>query len=128
PTTVSMAASPAALRRASHYLQSGSGVDTCLAPQILSRIPRNPATSGLRALGRLAFCAHARDTRQRFRTAIEAATEPAALSHADQKTKLGLRTNRPVVYVVANLGGGTGGGMFLDLAYMARAQLKQMGY
>jgi hypothetical protein len=32
------------------------------------------------------------------------------------------------VYVVASLGGGTGSGMFLDLAYAARAVLREHGY
>jgi hypothetical protein len=32
------------------------------------------------------------------------------------------------VYVVAGLGGGTGGGMFLDVAYLLRTRLKRLGY
>ena len=50
-----------------------------------------------------------------------------ALDSARQ-TGLGLRTNRVRVYVVTNLAGGTGSGMFLDLAYNIRALLKQAGY
>jgi serine/threonine protein kinase len=118
----------AELRRPSHYLQSGLSVDRWMDTQIVYRIPRNPATMGLRSLGRLAFCDHARDLRQRLRTTLEAACEPAALTHADNKTKLGLRTNRPVVYVVVNVGGGTGGGMFLEMAYVARSLMRQLGY
>ena len=45
-----------------------------------------------------------------------------------RQSGLGLRTNRPRVYVVANLAGATGGGIFLDLAYTLRALLRQMGY
>jgi serine/threonine protein kinase len=118
----------AELRRPSHYMQSGLSVDKWLDPQIVYRIPRNPATNGLRSLGRLALCDHARDIRQRLRTLLQAACEPAALTHADNKTKLGLRTNRPVVYVVVNVGGGTGGGMFLDLGYIARSLQRHLGY
>src|SRR5262249_1351398 len=42
--------------------------------------------------------------------------------------RLGLRTNVPRVYVVTGLGGGTGGGMFIDLAYVLRALLKEHGF
>src|SRR5262249_19530477 len=37
----------AELRRPSHYMQSGLSVDKWLDPQIVYRIPRNPATNGL---------------------------------------------------------------------------------
>src|SRR5262249_5458684 len=43
-------------------------------------------------------------------------------------TGLTLRTNRPRVYIVAGLAGGTGSGMALDVAYTVRAKLKQFGY
>ena len=32
------------------------------------------------------------------------------------------------MYVVAGLGGGTGGGMFLDVAYAVQNRLRRMGY
>src|SRR5205814_3483673 len=51
-----------------------------------------------------------------------------ALADAAKHTGLGLRTNRPRVYVVAGLGGGTGSGTFLDLAYLARQRLARLGY
>ena len=54
--------------------------------------------------------------------------ETRELDSGDRHTKLGLRINRPRVYVVAALGGGTGSGMFLDVAYAARHQLKRLGY
>src|SRR5262249_20927028 len=86
----------AELRRPSHYMQSGLSGTKSLHPQTVYPTPRNPATNSLRSLGRLALCDHARDLRQRLRSSIEAACEPAALTHSDNKTKLGLRTNRPV--------------------------------
>jgi hypothetical protein len=51
-----------------------------------------------------------------------------ALGTAVRQTGLGLRSNRPRVYVVCGLAGGTGSGMFLDLAYAVRTLLRQMGY
>src|SRR5262249_6030704 len=53
---------------------------------------------------------------------------PEALEAGQQATGLGLRSNRPRVYVVTSLAGGTGGGLFVDLAYLIRQQLKQIGY
>ena len=96
--------------------------------QTLYKIPRNPATVGLRALGRLAFLDHYRVFAEKLLANLDACAHPDALSAADRSTRLGLRTNRPRVYVIAGLGGGTGGGMFLDAAYAARHKLRQMGY
>ena len=123
---------PARLNRASHYLKprrNGSTlVEGWFDPQLLYRIPRNPATVGLRQLGRLAYLDHYRAIETKLREALEAVAKPDALGTADRGTRLGLRTNRPRVYVVANLAGGTGGGMFLDAAYTARLKLRQLGY
>src|SRR5206468_9536218 len=41
---------------------------------------------------------------------------------------LGLRSNRPRAYLITGLGGGTGGGMFLDLAFLIRHELRSVGY
>jgi hypothetical protein len=120
------------LRRPSHYLnkgrETGVAVETWLDPRALYRMPRLPATTGLRGLGRLAFWDHFHPLEQRLRAELEAALDPAALDEANRQTLLGLRSNRPRVYVVAGLAGGTGGGMALDLAYLARHALGKLGY
>ena len=85
-------------------------------------------TTGVRALGRLAFCDNYRAIVRRLQMELDACLEPNALPGAARQSGLGLRSNRPRVYVVANLAGGTGGGVFLDLAYTLRAMLRQMGY
>lgn len=54
--------------------------------------------------------------------------DPEALHSAARQTGLGMRGNRVRVYLVTSLVGGTGSGMFLDLAYNVRALLKQAGY
>ena len=123
---------PARLNRPAHYLKprrnGRSLIEGWFDPQTLYKIPRNPATVGLRALGRLAFLDHYRAFAEKLLASLEACTHPDAVAAADRATRLGLRTNRPRVYVVAGLGGGTGGGMFLDLAYAARHKLRQLGY
>lgn len=123
---------PTKLNRAAHYLKPRRNgrtiIDGWMDPQTLYKIPRNPETMGVRSLGRLAFLDHYRAFAERLSSDIESITSPDTLGKADANTKLGLRTNRPRVYIVCNLSGGTGGGMFLDAAYSARHKLRQQGY
>ncbi len=119
------------LNRPSYYLRPRDGrprFDSWLNPRMLYRIPRSQVTTGVRALGRLAFCDNYRAIVRRLQMELDACLEPNALPGAARQSGLGLRSNRPRVYVVANLAGGTGGGVFLDLAYTLRAMLRQMGY
>jgi hypothetical protein len=122
----------ARLNRPQHYLRprltGRSLIDGWLPPPTLYRLPRQPATMGLRAFGRLAFCDHYRTLVKKLQTELDAALDPAALAATVNNTGLDARTNRPRVYVVAGLAGGTGSGMFLDAAYAARARLARMGY
>jgi len=126
----------ARLHRPSHYLNPRSihteGGQPLIAAwldlQMLYRIPRNQSTGGVRALGRLALLDNYPEINERIVDELRACTEAEALSVADRHTKLGLRVNRPRVYVIAGLGGGTGSGMFLDIAYAARNQLRRLGY
>ncbi|QDU18874.1 tubulin-like doman-containing protein [Urbifossiella limnaea] len=123
---------PAKLNRASHYLKprlNGRNLtDGWFDPQLLYRIPRTPQTMGLRLFGRLAFMDHYRTVMAKLGAELEAALAPDSLHLTEQRTGLRRRTNRPRVYVVAGAGGGTGGGMLLDVAYAVRARLKRMGY
>ncbi len=123
---------PMRLNRASHYLKprrnGRSIIEGWFDPQTLYRIPRNPQTLGLRCLGRLAFCDHYPTFVEKLREDLDACTQPDALAQADKLTKLGMRTNRPRVYIVASLAGGTGSGMFLDAAYAVRHRLRLLGY
>ncbi|HEY7328100.1 MAG TPA: tubulin-like doman-containing protein [Gemmataceae bacterium] len=121
----------APLNRPSHYLKPRDGrveVESWLNTRMLYRIPRSLVTTGVRALGRLAFCDNYHLIMQHVQTELDALLDPEALSSAVHRTQLGLRTNRVRVYILASLAGGTGSGMFLDLAYSVRALLKQAGY
>ena len=121
----------APLNRPSYYLRPRDGKPGhagWLNPKMLYRIPRSQVTTGVRALGRLAFCDNYRTIVRRLQMELDACLDPAGLQSAARQSGLGLRTSRPRVYVVANLAGGTGGGVFLDLAYTIRAMLRQMGY
>ncbi len=121
----------ARLQRPSHYQQPRNDlppVTDWLPPSLLFRIPKQPATAGYRALGRLAFCDHYRPLLTRIRQEIEACTTESALREASAQTGLSFQTNYPRVYLVTSLLGGTGSGMFLDLAYATKRMLDGMGY
>src|SRR5262249_8651729 len=94
------------LNRPSHFLKPRDGTipyNTYLDPQMLYRIPRTQLTAGLRCLGRLALMDNYRDIADRIHSELGACTEPTALATAEEQNRLGLRTNRPRVYVVAGL-------------------------
>ena len=119
------------LNRPAHYLQRDSlpSVDQWLPQGALYKLPRNPgSTDGVRAFGRLALFDHYRLVAQRVRQEIETFLTDDTLLKAEETTGLGLRTNRPRAYVITGLGGGTGSGMFLDLAYLIRHELRAHGY
>ncbi|MBY0460935.1 MAG: tubulin-like doman-containing protein, partial [Gemmataceae bacterium] len=121
----------ARLNRSTHYMQRDSlpPVEQWMPTGSLYKLPRNPGpASGVRAFGRLALFDHYRTVAQRVRQEVETFLTDDPLLQADKATKLGLRTNRPRAFVVANLAGGTGGGMFLDVAYLVRHELRQVGY
>jgi hypothetical protein len=123
----------ARLNRPAHYLKprrnGRSLLEGWFDPQTLYRIKAaNPTTQGIRTLGRLAFCDHYRSIEQKLRTELEAVTHPSTLDHAEMQSQLTRRSNRPRVYIVANLAGATGGGMFIDVAYCAKAMLRSLGY
>lgn len=122
---------PARLNRSTHYMQRDTlpPVEQWMPPGSLYKLPRNPgSTGGVRAFGRLALFDHYRTVAQRVRQEVETFLTDDRLMQADKTTGLGLRTNRPRAYVVAGLAGGTGSGMFLDVAYLVRHELRQVGY
>jgi len=122
----------AKLNRAGHYLKprlnGRSLIEGWFDQQLLYKIPRTPSTMGFRLLGRLAFCDHYRPLMGKIHAELEACLSADALHLTEQRTGLRRRTNRPRVYVVAGIAGGSGGGMFLDVAFTVRARLKRMGY
>lgn len=131
PTVAGHEAVLARLNRPSHYLKPATGklaIGPWFNSKLLYRIPRNPTTTGLRPLGRLAFVDNYRLIAGKVRADLEAVTKPDALAAANRHTRLGIRTNRPRVHIVTGLAGGTGSGMFIDLAFVTRYLLKQLGY
>ena len=121
----------AKLNRPAHYLQKEGlpSIDPWMPPGLLYQLPKSPTSAqGVRAFGRLALCDHYRPLAERIRADVEGFVNGDPLAAAAKATGLGVRTNRPRVYVVAGTGGGTGGGMFLDLAYLIKHEFRQVGY
>ena len=63
----------------------------------------------------------------RLESALTALTVPETLQAACEKTALEPRSSVPRIYLVTSLMGGTGSGMFLDLAYLVRRLLREQG-
>lgn len=120
----------ARMQRPAHYLKRVGlpPPETWMTNEMLYRIPREPATEGIRSLGRLAFLDHYPVLSTKIRQDIETFLSDDVLLEADRQTKLGIRTNRPRVYLATSLAGGTGSGMMVDLAYLIRGELRQMGF
>lgn len=119
------------LNRPAHYLQQSfaPNIETWMPPGLLYQLPKNPGpAAGVRAFGRLALCDNYRLIAQRIRQEIETFLTDEALEQAGKETGLGVRTNRPRAYLVTGLAGGTGSGMFVDLAYVLKHELRAVGY
>jgi serine/threonine protein kinase len=119
------------LQRPSHYLkphQNTTGLETWLHPKMLYRMPRQQTSSGIRALGRLALVDHWKTVSRRVQAELQGCCSREALERTCADTGLNVRVPVPRVYLVANLGGGAGSGMLIDLAYLAQHQLQQLGH
>jgi serine/threonine protein kinase len=117
------------LHRASHYLKvrdSKSPTDSWLNAKLLFRIPRKQDSAGLRPLGRLAYVENYRPFVRRLDAELQACCD--ATVTPPPCDELAPRGPVPRVYIVVALGGNTGSGMFLDVAYAARGRLRQLGH
>ncbi len=121
----------ARLNRPTHYLQQSTipPVENWLPTGLLYKLSKNPGPAGgIRAFGRLALCDNYRLVAQRLRQEIEPFLSDDPLDKAAESTGLGLASNRPRVYVIAGLAGGTGSGMVVDLGYVVKHELRSVGY
>ncbi len=122
---------PAKLHRPSHYLRQREGklpLENWLDAKVLYRIPRQQSHARVRALGRLAFVDNYRTIARRLENELTACGSAEILDKARLRTGLEFRSRTPRVYLVTSLAGGTGSGMFVDLAYLARQCLRTLGH
>jgi serine/threonine protein kinase len=117
--------------RPSHYLKrqrEREQLERWLPLNRLTTVAHGQVTAdGWRALGRLAFVS-SKNAAARLHQELEACANESALKDAARRTSLGLRSTRPRVYVVTSLSGGTGSGMFVDVADALRQELAQVGH
>jgi serine/threonine protein kinase len=117
----------ARLHRPSYYIKSKRSYDQWLNPKLIYRIPREQNGAGLRPLGRLALIDNFRVLYRRLEAELQASCAPDTPVEAGQRADLSLRSHLPRVYIVTCLAGNTGGGMFLDIAYLTRHLLRKLG-
>jgi hypothetical protein len=110
-----------------HYRDQSRSLLTWLDRRWLYGIPRTLQTEGLRPLGRLALVDHASSFLTALQQALLQVASPEARSAAVGFIGRGLRNETPRIFVVASLGGGTGGGMLVDVAYAVRQVLGELG-
>lgn len=120
----------ARLQRPANYLRPSKGRDPVGAwmnISLLRCLPRDQTTTaGLRPLGRLALIDNFLNLVPRLREGLINCLNHNHLRSAAKRTGRRIRTQAPRIYVIAGLGGGTGSGMFLDLAYTLRQQLREL--
>ena len=96
-------------------------------PPLAVQYPRSLQTEGRRPLGRLALVDHAPKVLQRLRKALAEITSSEAMAASTQATGLPIASQQPRVFLISSTSGGTGGGMVLDLAYLVRKLVTDLG-
>jgi serine/threonine protein kinase len=115
------------LRNAADYTTESRNLLQWLSRRWLYNIPRSLQTEGRRPLGRLALVDHAPKVLQRLRKALAEITSPEAQAASTQATGLPIGGQQPRVFLISSTSGGTGGGIVLDLAYLVRKIITEMG-
>lgn len=114
------------LERRSHYDRQGpyAHISRWFPPQLLRNIKAvEEGAKGIRPVGRLAFF----HNYQKVKTAVESA-ERRTRGHEANLLKSGLKIEAGLnIFVVGSLCGGTGSGMFLDVAYSLRKAYGDLG-
>jgi eukaryotic-like serine/threonine-protein kinase len=95
---------------------------------MLYRIGRQKIAADVRALGRLAFVDNYKAIARRLEIELETCCSAPAMEKAVRETGLQFWASAPRVYIVTSLADGTGSGMFLDLAFLVRHKLQELGF
>ena len=98
-----------------------------LSRRWIYNIPRSSQTQSFRPLGRLALIDHVDRVSDRVRAAISAATDKEGLAASSRVTGLPFQPSFPRVFIVSSISGGTGSGMAIDVAYLVRNVLRDLG-
>ncbi|MGL5096721.1 MAG: tubulin-like doman-containing protein, partial [Planctomycetia bacterium] len=118
------------LNRPVHYLRKWDEckhLSSWLDNNYVFEISSSGSTNGPRPLGRLALFEHYRRIALRLKAELDSLLAPVAMAEYLDAAGVKLRRKRPRVYVVSSMGGGTGSGMFLDICYLLRHILNDVG-
>ena len=98
-----------------------------LSRRWIYNIPRSSQTQSFRPLGRLALVDHLDRVQDRLKRAVQTAVDGQSLAASARQSGLPFRAGPPRIFIVASISGGTGSGMALDVAYLARKVLRDLG-
>jgi hypothetical protein len=115
------------LRSSTDYRAQAPAVLQWLSRRWLYNIPRSLQTEGLRPLGRLALVDRASELTARLREALSTAIDPDSLAASTQATGREFRPGPPRVLLLAAVSGGAASGMLIDVGYLLRSLLADLG-
>ena len=116
------------LRQPGDYRRESNDHLQWLSRRWIFNIPRSLQTQGFRPLGRLALVDHSDRARERIARSITAALDSEGLAVSARRTGLSFSAGPPRVFIISSISGGTGSGMALDVAYMVRSALGELGF
>lgn len=102
------------LRSAHDYRQEGTDRLGTISRRWIYNVPRSRSTEGMRPLGRLALVDHGQDFMRQLAQAVEQLKQSAG-------------SEKPRIYVVGSLSGGTASGIYIDVVHVLRHLLDQAG-
>jgi hypothetical protein len=109
------------------HRQSLELISEWLPPERLYSIPRSLAVGGIRALGRLALTENHLRIAAKMKREIQSLLDIDGLEQTATMTGLEPGIETPQILIFAAAGGGTGGGMLIDVAYTCRRLLQEQG-
>jgi serine/threonine protein kinase len=119
---------PIPLKPAESYGSQAGNYLKWLGRRWFYNIPRDLTTGGYRPLGRLALLTHGQRVREGVATAVSRSSDREVAGRGSQmKNSTPRDSTPPRVIVIGSIGGGTGSGAILDVAYALRSELKRRG-
>ena len=114
------------LKPPQNYRDNTSRFSSWLSRRWIYNVPRTMQTEGLRPLGRLAFADHCEEVCLRLQHLLTNVTRPEAIAETAHHLEMD-PNNDPRVILVGASSGGIGSGCILDLAFVARTILSDLG-
>lgn len=114
------------LRRPEEYRRDAQMHLSWLSRRWIYNVPKSLQTEGIRPLGRLAFATNAEQLSRCLRQTISELIKPESLAESCERLQLE-PAERPRIVVVGAISGGTCSGMAIDLAYLIRHIMREIG-